>query len=139
MDAERSDSTGIRAEHPGIGRMTVFRMLDVLVKLGIVDRLTFPDGTECYTVGCGTHQYAKCESCHKVVELDLALQSDLLDAAAQQSGFMPLGQRIEIDGWCEDCQKEQGERALKRRFFSPGYGAQRGAHSHKDFHTDQPT
>jgi Fe2+ or Zn2+ uptake regulation protein len=98
-------------------------MLDVLVKLGMVDRLTFPDGSGCYHVGCGTHQYAKCESCHKVVELDLTLQSDLLNEVAQQSGFMPLGQRLEFDGWCSECQKEQGERMLKRRFFSPGYGA----------------
>lgn len=113
----------MRAVHPGIGRMTVFRMLDVLVKLGIVDRLAFTDGTERYHVGYGTHHYAKCESCHKVVDLDLASQSDLLDEAARQSGFMPLGQRIEIDGWCSECQKEQSERVLKRRFFSPGYGA----------------
>ncbi|MBV9021725.1 MAG: transcriptional repressor [Chloroflexi bacterium] len=109
----------LRANYPGTGRMTVFRMLDVLIKLGIVDRLTFIDGTERYHVGYGTHHYVKCESCHKVVELDLTLQSDLLNEAAHQSGFMPLGQRIEIDGWCSDCQKEQSTRVLRRRFFLP--------------------
>ncbi|SRR5581483_1371048 len=112
----------IRANHPGTGRMTIFRLLDVLVKLGMVDRLAFPDGTECYHVGCGTHQYAKCESCHKVMELHLTLPADVMEEAARQCGFLPLGQRIEIDGWCSECQKEQSERMLKRRFFPPGYG-----------------
>jgi len=102
----------IRAKSPSTGRMTVFRMLDILVKLGMVDRLTFSDGTGYYHVGYGTHQYAKCESCHKVVELDLTLQSDWLDEAAHQSGFLSLG-RVEIDGWCSECQREQDKRVLK--------------------------
>ncbi|SRR5579885_1004582 len=93
--------------HPGIGRTTTFRTIDLFVKLGLVDRVVFADGTERYHVGTGTHQYLTCEVCHKIVELSPSLAPDLLVCLAQQFGFSTSGHRVEIFGRCPDCSSYQ--------------------------------
>lgn len=95
----------VRKRHAGLGRMTAFRTVDLLVKLGLIDRMVFADGTERYHIGNGTHQYLTCETCHKVVELDSSLAPGALDALARRYGFVPSGHRVEIFGRCPDCQK----------------------------------
>lgn len=95
----------VRALHTGCGRVTVFRVVELLVRLGIVDRLTFPDGAIRYHVGKSpTRHYLTCENCHKVVELHLGFIPPLLDAIVQMSGFVRSNYPVEITGRCPECQ-----------------------------------
>jgi Fe2+ or Zn2+ uptake regulation protein len=98
----------VRRRHPGIGRFTVFRMIDVLVAMGMVDRLTFDDGTISYHVRRrgDVRQYMTCERCHKVVELDSDVAPHLLYTLAHLVGFVLSQHHIEIAGLCPDCQKQ---------------------------------
>lgn len=96
----------VRATHADFARVTAFRVIEVLVRLGIVDRLTFPDGAIRYHVGKGSaRQYLTCEQCHKVVELHLGFVPPLLDTIVQMSGFVRSNAPVEITGRCPDCQK----------------------------------
>ena len=91
--------------HADFARVTAFRVVEVLVRLGVVDRLTFPDGAIRYHVGKGpTRQYLTCEQCHKVVELHLGFVPPLLDTIVQMSGFVRSNVPVEITGRCPDCQ-----------------------------------
>ncbi len=95
----------VRAMHTGFGRVTAFRVVELLVQLGVVDRLTFPDGAIRYHVGKSpTRQYLTCEHCHKVVELHLSFVPPLLDTIVQMSGFVRSNHPVEITGRCPDCQ-----------------------------------
>ncbi len=86
--------------------MTAFRVVELLVRLGIVDRLPFPDGAIRYHVGKGpTRQYLTCEHCHKVVELHLGFVPPLLDTIVQMSGFVRSNHPVVIIGRCLDCQR----------------------------------
>lgn len=92
--------------HMGFARVTAFRAVEILVGLGIIDRLTFPDGAIRYHVGRGpSRQYLTCERCHKVVELHLGFVPPLLDTIVQMSGFIRSNYPVEITGRCPDCQK----------------------------------
>jgi Fur family transcriptional regulator, ferric uptake regulator len=97
----------VRLIQPDMARVTTFRVVELLVRLGVVDRLTFPDGAIRYHVGKGpTRQYLTCEHCHKVVELHLGFVPPLLDTIVQMSGFVRAPYPVEIAGRCPECQKQ---------------------------------
>lgn len=90
---------------PQLGRATVFRSVDVLVEQGMLDRVTFPDGTHRYRL-CGGphHHHLTCTQCHRIVELSVCLPEDQLSTLASQTGFAIEGHAIEFFGRCPTCQ-----------------------------------
>ncbi len=90
---------------PQLGRATVFRSVDVLVDQGVLDRVTFADGTHRYRV-CGVphHHHLTCTQCHQIVELPLCLPEGELTALASQTGFAIEGHALEVFGRCPNCQ-----------------------------------
>lgn len=98
----------VRTKHADFARVTAFRVIELLVQLAIVDRLTFPDGAIRYHVGKGSiRQYLTCEHCHKVVELHLGFVPPLLDTIVQLSGFVRTNHPVEIAGRCPACQEHE--------------------------------
>jgi Fur family ferric uptake transcriptional regulator len=98
----------VRMREPGLGRATAFRTVEVLVTLGVLDRVSFVEGPEHYhPVQPGSHHHhLTCDRCHRVVEVETCLSPDLLEAVAQHSGFVLSGHRLELFGRCPRCQKE---------------------------------
>jgi Fe2+ or Zn2+ uptake regulation protein len=90
---------------PQIGRATVYRAVDVLVSQGLLDRVTFADGTHRYRV-CGDthHHHVTCTQCQRVVEVRDCLPPELLTAIAAQTHFALEGHSLELFGRCAACQ-----------------------------------
>ncbi|MBA2680246.1 MAG: transcriptional repressor [Ktedonobacteraceae bacterium] len=104
----------VRTRHVDFARVTAFRVIECLVQLGIVDRLTFPDGAIRYHVGKGSiRHYLTCDHCHKVVELHLGFVPPLLDSIMQLSGFVRTNHPVEIPGRCPDCQEHEDRERKK--------------------------
>jgi len=99
----------VQKREPGVGRATAFRTVEVLVELGLLDRVAFANGQEHYhAVHPGSHHHhLTCERCHRVVELDTCVAPQLLEMVARASGFVLSGHRFEIFGCCPQCQKAQ--------------------------------
>src|SRR5918997_4647346 len=58
----------VRAGHPGIGRATVYRTLDILVAVDVLTRILPPSGHPTYVVGAPTHRHhLVCSGCGTVV------------------------------------------------------------------------
>lgn len=96
----------VRIAAPSLGRATTFRTLERLVELGILDRVTFADGSERYHA-CqqpGHHHHLTCESCHRVIEIQTCIPQQTLQDVAHHAGFVLTGHRIEIYGQCPDCK-----------------------------------
>ena len=57
-----------RRRHPGLGRATVFRALDLFASLSVVERVDLPAGDHAY-VACerSHHHHAICTSCGRSV------------------------------------------------------------------------
>ncbi len=93
-----------------VGRATVFRTLDVLQDLGMLDRVEHPDGSWGY-VACprGHHHHAICSVCGLVVDLRGCDVGSQAEAEALQVGFSIQGHRLEYYGLCRSCQ-ENGRR-----------------------------
>jgi Fe2+ or Zn2+ uptake regulation protein len=97
----------LRAD-PRLGRATVFRTVDVLVARGVLDRVTFADGTHRYRV-CGPgghHHHVTCSVCHRVVEIDVCLAPELLVAIERSTDFTLDGHSVELFGRCATCRTE---------------------------------
>jgi Fur family ferric uptake transcriptional regulator len=89
----------------GIGRATVFRTLDLLITLGMLDQL-HTDHRHPYTV-CSPrhHHHLVCSSCSKVTEVTLPSVERTVRALAAKAGYQLEGHLLEITGLCAECQE----------------------------------
>lgn len=89
-----------------VGRMTVFRTLDLLAEIGIV-RPTYQGSGAAHFVllDDGHHHHLVCMQCSRTVEfLDCSLADDLSQQLAERYKFKIMGHMLEIYGLCELCQ-----------------------------------
>jgi Fe2+ or Zn2+ uptake regulation protein len=94
-----------RRRHPGIGRATVFRALDLFASLNLVERIDLPDGDHAYvTCDRSHHHHAICTGCGRSFDLaDMGLGQVLHDAG-ERLGFRITSHRLELFGVCAACQ-----------------------------------
>ena len=84
---------------------TVYRHLDFLMRVGLVHRL---ESTQSY-LPCDhpehTHEsrYLICSSCGRAEEVESKSLESLLHKIADQRGFQPENNVVEIKGLCERC------------------------------------
>ncbi|HEV8488746.1 MAG TPA: Fur family transcriptional regulator [Candidatus Limnocylindrales bacterium] len=94
-----------RARRLGIGRATIFRALDLLLELGILERLDLPSGEHAY-VRCEPihHHHVVCSSCGRATEIDDAGLRAVVDTIAERTGYEIDRHRLELFGRCPDCR-----------------------------------
>jgi Fur family ferric uptake transcriptional regulator len=89
----------------GVGRATVFRTLDLLVELGVLNRLHTDEHCSSYIVCADQHHHhLVCERCGSVQEISDARVERAVRAMAAESGFRAREHHLEIVGVCERCQ-----------------------------------
>jgi Fur family ferric uptake transcriptional regulator len=95
-----------RQQRLGVTRATVFRSLDVLADLGLVERLDLPTGEHAF-VACepAHHHHVVCSSCGRNAEVrDNGLER-VAQAVARVTGYRVDTHRLELFGLCPDCQR----------------------------------
>lgn len=98
----------LRTVEPKLGRATVFRAVEKLVNMSLLDRIEFADGTHHYRV-CGSnhHHHLTCTRCHRIVEIDICLPEEQIAAIGNQTDFAIEGHSLTLFGRCADCQQSQ--------------------------------
>ena len=96
-------------EPQGIGRATVFRALDLLVQLGLLERLHGDVSCHSY-IYCAPehHHHLVCTSCGQVASVVAGTVERELRNVARQANFHLQGHHVEIYGQCETCQNSRG-------------------------------
>ena len=86
---------------------TVYRILDYFVSEGLVVKTTVMDsGMAFYELNRNKHRhYAVCVNCRKVIELVNCPMEKFVPEIAE-SDFRILGHKVEISGYCKDCDKK---------------------------------
>lgn len=94
-----------RRRHPGIGRATVFRTLELFASLRLVERVDLPDGGHAYvTCDRSHHHHAICTGCGRSFDLvDVGLGPVLRDVG-RDLGFRITSHRLEVFGVCAACR-----------------------------------
>lgn len=97
------EATARERELP-IGRATVFRALDLLAAIGVIERIDLPSGEHAW-VACEPehHHHVVCASCGRTADFDDAGLASVVAAVARRTGFTIDAHRVELFGRCSDC------------------------------------
>ncbi len=106
----------VRRINPSIGFATVYRTLDLLTKMGIVQKFEFGDGRARYELTGGMekkshHHHLICTKCRKIIDYAdfIDEEKELINktekALIKKYRFDIKNHIINFYGLCEDCRK----------------------------------
>ncbi len=91
--------------HMIVGRATVFRTLDLLEKIGYLERV--PNGDHWAYTNCnpGEHNHhLTCVSCGKIVSIKECPAKSFINELGKSTGFSISKHHLEILGTCPTCK-----------------------------------
>ena len=95
------------ARDPNVGRATVFRAVEILQELRLLDRIEFADGSHRFRFCTNAerhHHHLSCSRCGKVIEIDTCLSAEQIARVARLADFAIEGHRLEFFGLCSACR-----------------------------------
>jgi Fe2+ or Zn2+ uptake regulation protein len=94
-----------RKAHRGLGLVTVYRALEKLEELGLVQRVHQPDGCHMYLRATRQHEHLLlCTGCGRAEYFSGDDLDGLMRSIAQQSGFDIREHWLQLFGLCAECQ-----------------------------------
>jgi Fur family ferric uptake transcriptional regulator len=91
-----------------IGKATIYRTLETLVKSGLVEEHDFREGFKRYEHLFGQQPvrvHLVCTECGKVAEIHSSELVRVQEEEARKHGFVPARYRLQIYGLCATCQE----------------------------------
>ncbi|MBE3582178.1 MAG: transcriptional repressor [Thermoanaerobacteraceae bacterium] len=99
----------VKGQYPDIGLATVYRTLDLLVDLDILQRINFGDGRARYEFSHRDehhHHHLICVNCGRVEEFDHDLLEFLEALVTEKTGFRITDHQLKFYGYCRECRGE---------------------------------
>lgn len=100
--------------YPGIGLTTIYRTLDLLVRMGLINKFSIGDGQSRYEFKSGKknehHHHLICTNCGKIIDYsdfikeELELVKKTENNLARKYNFIVRDHNIEFYGLCENCK-----------------------------------
>lgn len=97
----------VKRLHPTVSLATVYKTLQVLRGLHLVQELTFAQGETRFDSNVAPHFNAVCLRCGSVSDVEDRLAREVVARVASRSRFTLIGQRLDIYGICEQCAKRK--------------------------------
>lgn len=102
----------VKEEYPEIGLATVYRTIQLLSELHLIDKLNLDDGYVRYEIGkqgkkeCGHHHHHLiCLLCGTVYSFEDDLLETLEHRIYESKGFHVVDHEVKMFGYCSKCQK----------------------------------
>lgn len=101
-----------KEESPEIGLATIYRTVQVLLELHVIEKVTFDDGFARYELngeetGSGhRHHHAICTQCGKVYSLETDLLDTLEKQVFESRGFEVTDHEVKLYGLCSACRRK---------------------------------
>ncbi len=101
-----------KEESPEIGLATIYRTVQVLLELHVIEKVTFDDGFVRYELngeetGSGhRHHHAICTQCGKVYSLETDLLDTLEKQVFESLGFEVTDHEVKLYGLCSACRRK---------------------------------
>ena len=93
----------VQATQPDVHESTVYRFLDELERLGVVDHVHLGHGPAVYHLSADAHHHLVCDGCGTVVEVPETLFSELRNQLREDFGFALHPRHFAVTGRCRDC------------------------------------
>ena len=94
----------VHRRFPSVNLSTVYRTLDTLEDLGVVDHVHFGHGRAVYHLRDESHQHLYCERCERVEELPVPKLGAFLRLLDREYGFEVDRRHFAIVGRCRRCR-----------------------------------
>ncbi len=96
-----------RERDPGLSLSTVYRTLNVLKEMGLVEELHLGEEHHHYEVaGLAEHYHLICTRCGQVIEFETELIERMKREVAEEHGFEISGMHVDLMGVCAACREE---------------------------------
>jgi len=104
----------VHSVYPSVGLTTVYRTLEILVKLGIIYKFDFGDGRARYEIvkdpkGVDHHHHLICSNCNRVIDYtefiddEVELFKRTEEGLAKKYDFKITNHLIQFYGLCKEC------------------------------------
>jgi Fur family ferric uptake transcriptional regulator len=97
----------LRNKGKRISRASIYRTMPLMVESGLVQEVFFEDGHMHYEhiYGHEHHCHLRCLGCRKIAEFRDPGVEEAEKRIGQASGFETTGHKLEIYGYCAQCQE----------------------------------
>ena len=96
-----------RQKNAKIGLVTVYRTLEKLEEIGLIQRVHQPSGCQAFIAVNAGHQHILiCERCGLVEFFSGDRLDNLMSDVAQETGYRISGHWLQLFGLCTKCQSE---------------------------------
>lgn len=96
----------IERSNPDLGRATLFRAIDLFVRMGVLEKVHRESAEDGYIVGVtGHHHHLICRSCGDVRHIDFCPIQKEIDEIVSKEGYSDAVHRFEIEGLCASCRE----------------------------------
>ena len=103
----------VRKTNPEIGLATIYRTVQVLVDLHLIDKISFDDDVARYELRNSNtkhhHHHAICLGCGKVFSFEDDLLENLEAAVEDRLGFAVVDHEVKLYGYCRDCREKMDQ------------------------------
>jgi Fur family transcriptional regulator, ferric uptake regulator len=107
----------VKEKSPEIGLATVYRTLELLTELKVVDKINFGDGVSRYDLrqegAAHFHHHLVCIECGAVDEIQEDLLEDVEAVVERKWNFKIKDHRLTFHGICYRCQDKEKEKEEK--------------------------
>lgn len=94
----------IQERHPEIALSTVYRSLDTLAELGVLEHVHMGHGPAVYHLTEERHVHLVCRECGVVIEVDHSTLAPLAADIEAMNGFVIEPTHVAINGRCASCR-----------------------------------
>ena len=100
----------VKFSYPEIGLATVYRTIQLLNELHLIDRINFDDGFVRYEMGSAHghgqkhhHHHLICMKCSRVISFQDDLLEELEAKITATAGFRIVDHEVKLYGYCAEC------------------------------------
>ncbi|MZP28618.1 transcriptional repressor [Heliobacterium undosum] len=100
----------VKQQNPEIGLATVYRTLELLAEIDVLQKIDFGDGRLRYELASEEahhHHHLICTRCGKVLEFEDDLLDSLEQAIQRRNQFRILDHQLKFFGVCKECQQAE--------------------------------
>jgi len=112
-------ASDIHRRFPSINISTVYRTLEALEEIDVIDHVHLGHGRAVYHLADEEHQHLVCERCEQVIELPASKLKPLLRTIERDHGFEVDRRHFAIVGLCAKCRAADGRANAASRRRSP--------------------
>jgi Fe2+ or Zn2+ uptake regulation protein len=95
----------VRVELPGVSLGTIYRTLDILRGIGLVQIFSFGGSAARYEAALDKHHHLLCSTCRSLKNVAASGLAQIAREIAEREGYTDYDHALTIVGICADCSK----------------------------------